>query len=98
MPQVVIANRLTDGRVVFLSKDDVWATNVNDARVSESDADAEALLEIGQRLAGQQQVVEPELIDVDVQAGQVRPTKPREAIRATGPTTRLDLGKQAGND
>ena len=98
MPQVVIANRLTDGRVVFLAEGDTWASDVNDARVASSDADAEALLATGLRLEGQQEVVGAELIDVAVDAGHVRPTRSREAIRAAGPTNRPDLGKQAGNE
>ena len=98
MPKVVIANRLTDGRVVFLATGERWATNVNDAQVAEGDADAEALLAAGARLEAAQQVIDPELIEVAVEAGEVKPTRPREAIRAKGPTNRPDLGKQAGND
>ena len=94
---MVIANRLTDGRIVFLAKDDQWAAFVNDARVSESDEEAQTMLAIGERLAEDQQVVGPELIDVAVEGAEIRPTRNREAIRAAGPTNRLDLGKQAGN-
>jgi len=98
MPQVIIANRLTDGRVVFLADGDAWASSVNDARVEEPGAGADELLSIAQRLEAQQQVVGAELIDVSVDGGEILPTKPREAIRATGPTNRPDLGKQAGNE
>jgi len=98
MPQIVIANRLTDGRVVFLATGDSWASKVDDARVEEPGAGAEALLATAQRLEAQQQVVDPQLIDVAVEDGHVRPTKYREAIRAAGPTNRPDLGKQAGNE
>ena len=98
MPKVVIANRLTDGRVVFLASGERWATQVSEAQVAEGDADAEALLAIGTRLQAAQQVIDPELIDVAVESGEVVPTRPREAIRAKGPTNRPDLGKQAGND
>jgi hypothetical protein len=98
MPQVVIANRLTDGRIVFLADGDAWVSSVDEARVEEPGDGAEALLAAGQRLEAQQQVVGAELIDVDVADGHVRPTKYREAIRAAGPTNRPDLGKQAGNE
>jgi len=98
MPQIVIANRLTDGRVVFLGHGDAWTTKVDDARVEETGAAADALLAAAQRLEARQQVVDPELIDVAVDGGRVMPTRPREAIRAKGPTNRPDLGKQAGND
>ena len=98
MPKVVIANRLTDGRVVFLAAGKQWATDIADAQVVEGQDEADALLEIGLELQADQQVIDAELIDVAVTDGVVKPTKPREAIRATGPTNRPDLGKQAGND
>ncbi len=98
MSQIVIANRLTDGRVVFLADGESWASDVDDARVAEPGEGAEALLAEAQRLEAQQQVVGAELIDVEVDGGHVRPTKYREAIRAAGPTNRPDLGKQAGNE
>ena len=98
MPQVVIANRLTDGRVVFLAEGDAWVSSVDDARVEEPGAGADALLAAGQRLEAKQEVVGAELIDVAVDGGKVTPTKYREAIRALGPTNRPDLGKQAGNE
>lgn len=98
MPQVVIANRLTDGRVVFLAQGDAWASSVNDAQVEEVGAAADALLAAAMRLEAKQQVIGSELIDVEVEGADVRPTKPREAIRANGPTSRRDLGKQAGNE
>ncbi len=98
MPQIVIANRLTDGRIVFLAEGDSWASGVDDARVEETGDAAEALLETALALEAKQQVVGAELIDVEVDGDRVRPTKYREVIRAAGPTNRPDLGKQAGNE
>jgi hypothetical protein len=40
-------------------------------------------------------VVAPYLIDVVIENGLPRAESKREAIRAAGPTVRLDLGKQA---
>jgi hypothetical protein len=40
-------------------------------------------------------VVDVNLIDVEIVDGSVRPLRLRERIRAAGPTTRNDLGKQA---
>ncbi len=42
-----------------------------------------------------QHVVNPYLFDVDVDGTTPKPISVREQIRATGPTVRLDLGKQA---
>lgn len=97
MPKVVIANRLTDGRVVFLAAGERWVADIDQAQIAEAQVDADALLEIGLKLQAKQQVIDTDLIDVAVTDGVVKPTRPREAIRASGPTTRPDLGKQAGN-
>lgn len=101
MSRIVIASRLSDGIVVFLSKEStekkaVWALQINAAALAEDDARADALLAIGEASAAEiQDVVDPYLIDVVEEAGQLRPTKYREAIRALGPTNRTDLGKQS---
>jgi hypothetical protein len=101
MLQVVIASRLGDGRVVFLSRkaaaDSVeWAMLLDQAAVAEDETAAAELLTLGEADAeARHEIVDPYLIDVVRQAGQLRPTKYREVIRCLGPTIRLDLGKQA---
>ena len=101
MKQVVIASRLSDGLVVFLKQAEPaggveWALRLESAELAESDARAAELLELAEADAvATQVVVDPYLIDVEEQDGQLRPTKFREAIRCLGPTIRLDLGKQA---
>jgi hypothetical protein len=95
MMQVVIANRLRDGRVVFLTEKDQWALYLEDARVAHNDGDAETIRIAAQRSADDNEVVDPQLIEVVEEAGGLRPKKLREAIRALGPTVRQDLGKQA---
>ena len=42
--QVVTANRLEDGLVVFLTSDGSWSENINDARTAEDKEAANALL------------------------------------------------------
>ncbi|MFK7897606.1 MAG: DUF2849 domain-containing protein [Myxococcota bacterium] len=97
--QIVIASRLTDGIVVFLKSAGSaveWATRFEDAEVAADDARANELLTLGEADAtASNSVVEPYLIDVEEQGGQLRPTKYREVIRCLGPTIRTDLGKQA---
>ena len=41
------------------------------------------------------EVVDVDLIDVQLVDGDIRPLRLREQIRASGPTNRNDLGKQA---
>lgn len=88
MQQMVIANRLADGFVVFLGAGDAWHRRIGDGRVLQSEGDAEAALAVAKRHEAENVVVEPTLIDVTVdEAGEPRPVEIREAIRAFGPTT-----------
>lgn len=98
--QIVIASRLSDGIVVFLSKASAesvaWTPRLENAEVAADDARAAELLGFVEADAKTQtEVVDPYLIDVEEQDGQLRPTKYREMIRCLGPTIRTDLGKQA---
>lgn len=95
MPQVLTANRLIDGEVVYLAADDAWVEDLDAAALFSTKADGEAALAKGLQAEETQQVVHAYLFDV-VEAGPVRkPVKMREIIRAAGPTVRTDLGKQA---
>ena len=91
MPQMIIANRLADGLVVFLDPGERWATAIAGGAVIETDADAERLLAIAKRHEVECQVVDPQLIEVAIRDGKPTPTAMREAIRAFGPTVRTDL-------
>jgi|GraSoiStandDraft_4_1057263.scaffolds.fasta_scaffold1168082_1 hypothetical protein len=95
MPQMIIANRLIDGRVVFLAPGGQWDTAIAAGTVIDEDAEAERLLEVAKQDQARCLVIDPILIQVRVENGQVRPTEIREVIRAFGPTIRTDLGDQA---
>jgi hypothetical protein len=97
MQQVVIANRLTDGIVVFLGRERRWVTYLKDCPPAETPEEAEALLALGVEAENAQEVVGPDLIEVRLCNGALAPVKMREAMRALGPSIRTDLGKQAGN-
>ena len=91
MPQMIIANRLTDGVVVFLDPREAWDPAIGTGALIDSEAEAERLLGVAKQHEAQCLVVEPALIDVTVADGRPRPTAIREAIRAFGPTVRTDL-------
>lgn len=86
MSQAVTANRLGDGRVVFLTASGEWTTRFAEAAFAPSEADAAPALEIANRDVGRQLIVDPYLVDVDQSGATPRPSKLREAIRAFGPT------------
>jgi hypothetical protein len=91
MPQMIIANRLRDGAVVFLTPREGWETAIAAGTVIDTEADAERLLTVAKRHESECQVIDPQLIDVEIRNGEPHPTAIREAIRAFGPTVRTDL-------
>ena len=91
MPQMIIANRLRDGVVVFLAPSEGWEPAIVAGTLIDNEADATRLMAVAKRHEGECQVVDPQLIEVEVNDGKPRPTAIREAIRAFGPTVRTDL-------
>jgi Protein of unknown function (DUF2849) len=95
MPDVITANRLTDGVVVFQTVDEGWSEDFNRAAVlADAEATATALKRAKQDEANNI-VVDPYAVAVEERNGHMAPKALREAIRAAGPTNRRDLGKQA---
>jgi Protein of unknown function (DUF2849) len=95
MPDVITANRLADGVVVFQTADARWSEDFNRAAVL---PDAEATKSATARAledAARNIVVDAYAFAVETRNGHVVPKALREAIRAAGPTVRRDLGKQA---
>jgi hypothetical protein len=94
--QLVSANRLTDGLVVYLTADAGWSERLADGHIAADETTAERLLAVAKKAERERIVVDAYLIDVAEFDGELRPTKYREYIRAEGPTVRPDIGKQAG--
>jgi len=95
MPDVITANRLTDGVVVFQTFDLAWSEDFNRAAVlADPPATAEALAR-AKRDETNNLVVDAYAVPVEERNGHFAPKALREAIRAAGPTNRRDLGKQA---
>ena len=93
--QVVTANRLGDGRVVYLGPADAWVERLEAAEVAAGKDPAAALLTRAETPAQGTRVVGPYLMDVIVEGGRPRAASTREIIRALGPSVRTDLGYQA---
>lgn len=92
--QVVTANRLRDGLVVYLAEGG-WVEEVGRAQVADNDEAAKALLAAGERAVAERVVVAPYLIDVKSEGGRVTPTRYREALRALGPSSHPEFGRPA---
>jgi uncharacterized protein DUF2849 len=95
MPQVLTANRLSIGEVVYWNAAKGWVQRLHDAEVLADDKAEDVLKSAGGRSVQDRQVVGVYLFEVRVKDGSIVPVKTREAIRAAGPSARRDLGKQA---
>ena len=94
LPQMLTANRLIDGDVVYWRAGG-WVEGFDQGDVLATDADAEAALRAAGKFVADNVVVNPYLFDVRAGADGVTPVKEREIVRAAGPSVRKDLGKQA---
>jgi hypothetical protein len=95
MPEMIVASRLTDGLVVFLDAAGGWTDDFHRGAILEEAAAKEAALARAARAAADNLVVDPYAIELELRAGHLAPKALRERIRASGPTVRPDLGKQA---
>jgi hypothetical protein len=84
--QVVTANRLRDGAVVFLTATGEWSINVDDSEIARDAAAAAKLQAIGDQAMTDRIVVTPYLIEVAVRGQLIQPVSYRERIRAFGPS------------
>ncbi len=93
--KVITANLLREGDVVYLAADGTWSLWLDDAEMVDG-ADGAARLEAaGEKAVTGLLVIGPYLMDVTDEAGRPKPIGTREKIRAKGPTTHLNFGKQA---
>ena len=86
MLQLIIANTLTDGFVVFLTETGEWSADIAAGAVVDTETAAEKLLATAKQKEQQNEVIDPYLIEIEVKDGQRIPTEYREFIRASGPT------------
>lgn len=93
--KVITANRLLNGDVVWLGENGNWVERVTLARTFEGKDQVAEGLAIGQQAEKDQEVVGVYEMDVTLEDGVLVPVRLRERIRAAGPTTHPQFGKQA---
>jgi len=94
-PQIVSANDLLEGDVVYLDGAGGWTRDLNEAAIAHNAEAAEALLATAS--AQTDRVVGAILVEISVSACGVRkPVHYRDVFRERGPSNRPDLGRQAG--
>ena len=87
MPNVVTANRLTDGIVVYLAPDGGWIEDIAHARFAASEDETQVLERIGEQAVKDRIVVAMYAMPVEIKDGAVDPLSVREKIRASHRTT-----------
>ncbi|MGD2134149.1 MAG: DUF2849 domain-containing protein [Maricaulaceae bacterium] len=93
-PKAVTSWDVRTGRVVYWTEDGQWSHDIGDAAVLTGD-DAEAALAEAKRQ--ETLILDPYFMQVAPDGGVDGRETTRETIRAQGPTSRRDLGRQAGN-
>jgi hypothetical protein len=86
--KAITANRLDDGRVVFLDELGGWVPTLVEARLLSDGAALEQASAYAKAQHDARIVVEPYAIDVEIVDGLPVPARIRERIRAQGPTVR----------
>ncbi|MGH6735074.1 MAG: DUF2849 domain-containing protein [Methyloceanibacter sp.] len=87
MPNVVTANRLTDGIVVYLAANGEWTEDIARARLAETEEETKALEAEAEVAVRARRVVAAYPMEVALKDGAVDPLSVRERIRASHRTT-----------
>ena len=90
---ILTANSLLSGGVVFLTNHGDWSQFISLARVFDDDDSVQNLEASGQQAVGEQIIVEPFLINITIEKGVPRPVRFRERLRVGGPSVRNDFSK-----
>jgi sulfite reductase (NADPH) hemoprotein beta-component len=95
--QIVTANRLVDGAVVYLTAERTWSEVFGESLALRDDAEAKAALEGTSADVKARKVVGPYLAEAEETAEGLAPNSARERIRASRvPTITPDQGSWTG--
>jgi len=96
-PQMILANRLGDGRVVFFTRDGGWSPETTEAAYADDDGIA-ALLDEANKGVADNLVAGTEVIGATVENNIAYPAHIKHVMQAKGPSVRADLGYQVSLD
>lgn len=80
------ANRLKDGKVVYLDKDGRWTENLTVAQVFPGKSELETAVKMAKRSVSENLIIDPTTVDLKPDLSRLSPLSLRDAIRAYGPT------------
>ena len=89
--KAITANRLDDGRVVFLGETGDWPAAIDSAHLFNDGPELDAATAYAKAQNDARIIVEPYAIDMTDVGGRMLPARIRERIRALGPT--VDYGE-----
>ena len=89
--EVLTANRLHDGAVVFLNFDGDWVASLLGVVIARSPDEARGLEARGVHDAARNLVVDPYLVEMREVAGVLLPLRQRERVRLSGPSILDDV-------
>jgi len=84
--KVITANRLIDGRVVYLTRANDWSRRLADAWPAEDEAEAARLLDLAEAHVRARRVIGVYAFPVVRADGGLAPVSQRERIRTFGPS------------
>ena len=97
LPQMLTANRLGDGAVVYLAEGGSWVEEFARGALWRDEDAVKAAVDAGNVAVAGRQVIGPYLINVRESEAGLAPTSVRERIRADrGPTFAVDAGSWTG--
>ncbi|MDA7947496.1 MAG: DUF2849 domain-containing protein [Hyphomicrobiaceae bacterium] len=94
-PQILTANRLSDGMVVFLSADGTWRASIDAADVARTEDSASALEARAATFVQTNEIVDPYLIAVEETDTGAVPVAFRERRRIAGPSVQAAFNGQS---
>ena len=99
-PQMILSNRLDDGRVIFMKADGSWSVVPEDGAVADTDEGVAELLNLAQVAADDNFIVAPEVVEAKPsETGEgYTPSHIKHAMQTRGPSVRPDLGYQVSVD
>ncbi len=93
-PQLILANRLDDGRAVFLTAAGEWSKQVADAAVANDEQELANLMTVAQAAEVSNLVVAITPVAADLSGAAPSPAHIKFAMQSKGPSVRADLGYQ----
>jgi len=85
-PQVISANRLSDGLVVYFATEGAWVGALGDATIFADAEAAKTALDQARSDVKRNLIVDPFLVEIVPKTDHVATVKLRDTIRAKGPT------------